>query len=178
MKMFLFTCLSSIILNICLAQNDGQRIPIAVLKESGKIDDLMKLVLKDEPRLGRANKPTLRDSCWFLEMNRPNGSKKLYFQIMPGKKSTINYYINDLERRKQRYGVFTYLKHLVFVDLESESGDFFTNIDSTRTFGFLFFGNNVNVLQADLYDHFMRYQFIGGRVSEEDLPPAMEMQIK
>jgi hypothetical protein len=178
MKMFLFTCLSSLIFSVCLAQNDGQHIPIALLKESGNIDDLMKLALKDEPRLGRANKLTLRDSCWFLEIDRQNGGKIIYFSIMPGKKLAINYYINDLEQRKQRYGFFTYRRYLVFVDLKSESDDFFTNTGSIRTFDFLFFGNKANILQADLYDHFMHYQFLGNRMSEEGLPPTMELQIK
>jgi len=178
MKVFLFACLSSFIVNVCLAQIDEQRIPIAILKENSKIDDLMKMALKDEPRLGRANKPTLRDSCWFLEMNRPNNGKVVYFQIMPGKKSAINYYINDLERRKQRYGFFTYGKYLVFVNLESGFPDFFTNTGSARTFDFLSFGNNASVLQADLYDHFMHYQFINNRMSQEGLPSTMEIQIK
>ena len=178
MKIFFLACCYFLILDVCRAQTEGQHISVLLLKENSEIDDLMNLALKDEPRLGRANKPTLRDSCWLLEKAEPDGSKIAYLSIMPGKKTAINYYVNDFEHKNQKYGFFPFKGYLVFVNLEAGLDDFFVNTGTYRTFYFLFPSNNIAVLQSDLYDHFMRYQYINGRMSEQGGPSALEVHFK
>ena len=66
----------------------------------------------------------------------------------------------------------------VFVELDNGLDVFFASTGIYRTFDFLFYSDSLNVSQPDLYDHFMRYQYINGHMSEQGGPATMDMQIK
>ncbi len=158
--------------NNCNNQVLGQSIPVANLKENKKIDDLMSRLLKDKRETVQIDKNISSDSCWYLQIFRFDESNAS-FQIKPASRTAINFFVNNLERHKQRYGFFSYKGNFVLVWCDEDWSDYFSTSDSYSSFKFLFHSTFSNDPDEERQYYWIHYKITSGVISVEAGPPPV-----
>jgi len=139
MKIFFGGCIVFLFLsNHCTAQL-GQPIPVPVLKEDKKVDDLMDKIFKNEQDSGQVDKSLLSDSCWVINMYRLDKGDDFDVDLIRNSKSVINYRVCRYAYYKAKYGCFIYKGNKIFVWAKDEFGSLFTAASTYQKFNFIFF---------------------------------------
>ncbi|MBS1524228.1 MAG: hypothetical protein JST19_01185 [Bacteroidetes bacterium] len=155
---------------VCFAQTT-EKIPIPVLKESKKVDQLMDIVLdpNNADKFERSNNST--DSCFLIYFFKP-GDNPYVFQIEKNTKAVTNTITNSLVRNPG-LGIFQYKNYKVFVIAGNGFYDFFNRTDQTATFDFIYKLQTPAPLENEHFLAIWHYQYENGKFSVEG-PPAVK----
>jgi hypothetical protein len=173
MKSFLFLFFLSLGFSFCYGQST-EKIPIAVLKESKKIDQLMDMVLDPNNQKSHSVRRDVAGSCFMITLDKVRDNY-FTFEINKHTDTVTNTLINGIEVEKDYFGYFTYKKYKIFVWADAGFGNFFSKTGTKTTFDFVYqlqhpdpLGNGYTLAQ-------WHYQYKDGHFSVEQfhlMPPV------
>ncbi|MGZ3777719.1 MAG: hypothetical protein ACXVI9_09050 [Mucilaginibacter sp.] len=173
MKSFLIVCVLISLGSLSFAQTK-ERIPIPVLKESKRIDQLMDMVLSPNNQKVHSVTNYAAGTCFMITMDKIQDNY-FTFEINKHTDTVTNTLINGMEVEKDYFGYFTYKKCKIFVWADAGFGNFFSKTGTKTTFDFVYLLGHPDSLGPAYTLAQWHYQYKDGHFSVEQIrvmPPG------